>query len=182
MEQRNELRKRILVVHLTPTEYADLQEQFKSTTYRIFSDYIRGLLRQEPFIKKFRNKSLDEFELTAIGIKRGLETLRDRFSEAIHLIKNFVKIGTLLYYNERKLKEKKAECIYAGNFLKDAADLTFLDKKQRFQNLLELNQRAEQTALHVVLQFPPEETLDNGRLSDIAAAYMQRIGYGDQPY
>ncbi|GGB01490.1 relaxase/mobilization nuclease domain-containing protein [Puia dinghuensis] len=96
--------------------------------------------------------------------------------------KPFGKVGKLLYYNEQKVREKKAECIYAGNFLKDAADLTPEDKNRRFNDLQSLNQRATQTAVHVVLQFAPEENLDNEKLVDIAASYMQRIGYGDQPY
>jgi hypothetical protein len=96
--------------------------------------------------------------------------------------KPFAKIATLLYYNEQKLREKKAECIYAGNFLKDADQLTQQDKTRRFQDLLQLNQRATQTALHVVLMFPPEERLGNQQLADIAASYMQRIGFGAQPY
>jgi hypothetical protein len=77
-----------LVVHLTPTEYATLREKFKTTTYRIFSDYIRGLLSGEPIIKKYRNQSLDEFELTAIQIKRELENIRRDFGNALQHLKS----------------------------------------------------------------------------------------------
>ena len=88
MKQKKELRKRILVVHLTPTEYEDLREKFTFTTYRIFSDYIRALLQRKPVIKKYRNQSLDQFELTAIGIKQQLEALRRSFSEAVQRLRS----------------------------------------------------------------------------------------------
>ncbi|WP_188932187.1 hypothetical protein [Puia dinghuensis] len=88
MKQKKELRKRILVVHLTPSEYADLREKFTSTTYRVFSDYIRGLLHREPIIKKYRNQSLDQFELTAIGIKQQLEALRHSFSARVQQLRS----------------------------------------------------------------------------------------------
>jgi len=87
-----------------------------------------------------------------------------------------------MYYNEQKVKAGQAQCIYAGNFLPDAADLTPGDKRRRFSDVLQLNQRVVNTAMHIVLQFPPGEDLDNDRLIAITASYMQRIGYGDQPY
>jgi len=92
------------------------------------------------------------------------------------------KITTKIYYNEQKVKAQQAECIYAANFLQDAADLTPDDKRKRFNDALELHQRTIYTGLNVVLQFAPQEQFKKEKLIAIAASYMQRLGYGDQPY
>jgi hypothetical protein len=52
------------------------------------------------------------------------------------------RLIAVLNYNEKKVSQEKAECLYAGNFLKDAKDLTFYEKLERFQRLNELNDRA----------------------------------------
>jgi len=94
----------------------------------------------------------------------------------------FAGIDTKLYYNEQKVKAKQAECIYAGNFLQDAADLTLDDKRKRFSDALELNQAASNTGIHFTLQFAPGEMFSKDKLIAITASYLQRSGYGDQPY
>jgi hypothetical protein len=37
-----------------------------------------------------------------------------------------------LYYNEQKVLRGDAECLYAGNFLKDADELDFDEKREWF--------------------------------------------------
>ena len=49
------------------------------------------------------------------------------------------KISMAIYYNECKVRLGVAECIYAGNFLKDAADLSPIEKRQWFSRQLALN-------------------------------------------
>ena len=87
-----------------------------------------------------------------------------------------------LNYNEHKLKEGQAECIYAHHFLKDAPQLNFYEKLNRFQALINLNKRASTNAIHVSLNFAMEEKLDKENLVEIAALYMEKIGFGGQPY
>lgn len=83
MKRKEEPRSRRLDISLTDTEYAMLQRQFSGTTCQTFSEYIRALLQQKPVIQKFRNESLDEFLVVAIGIKNELESIRRNFSDAI---------------------------------------------------------------------------------------------------
>lgn len=83
MKRKEEPRSRRLDISLTDTEYAMLQRQFSATTCQTFSEYIRALLQQKPVIQKFRNESLDEFLVVAIGIKNELESIRRNFSDAI---------------------------------------------------------------------------------------------------
>jgi hypothetical protein len=44
-------------------------------------------------------------------------------------------IRRALNYNEQKMKEGKAECIYAHHFLNEATDLNFYEKLNRFESL-----------------------------------------------
>jgi hypothetical protein len=87
-----------------------------------------------------------------------------------------------LNYNENKVKEGKAECIGAVNFVGESHHMTFYEKLARFQNLIEGNTRAKTNTLHISLNFDISEKLTQNKLSQIATAYMDKIGFGDQPY
>jgi hypothetical protein len=91
-------------------------------------------------------------------------------------------ITRVLNYNEQKIKTGKAECIYAHQFIKNAEHLHFHEKKNRFENLMMLNKRATTNAIHISLNFSPQEKPDKDKLVDIAVDYMQKIGFDKQPY
>ena len=91
-------------------------------------------------------------------------------------------IHRALNYNEQKVAKGTAKCLYAHRFLKEAESLHFSEKITRFQNLIALNKRASTNTLHISLNFALEEKLDRGRLVQIASAYMEKIGFGEQPY
>ena len=71
-------------------------------------------------------------------------------------VKPFAKVARVLHYNEEKVKKGQAECIYAGNYLKEAGELTRKEKRERFNAALEGNQRVVNTDMHIKLQFAPE--------------------------
>lgn len=91
-------------------------------------------------------------------------------------------IKKALNYNEQKLKEGKAECIYAHLFSREAAGLNFYEKLGRFQSLISLNKRASTNCIHISLNFAPGEIIDREKLTAIATGYMEKIGFGNQPY
>lgn len=91
-------------------------------------------------------------------------------------------IKRALNYNEQKLKEGKAQCICAHNFLKDANQLDFYEKLHRFEQLIALNKRATTNTVHISLNFGLNEKLEKEKLAEIATVYMQKIGFGEQPY
>lgn len=91
-------------------------------------------------------------------------------------------IKRALNYNGNKVKNGKAECLYAHNFLKDANTLNFYDKLERFQALIDLNKRATTNTIHISLNFAIGEKLSPEKLKEIATIYMEKIGFGDQPY
>jgi hypothetical protein len=91
-------------------------------------------------------------------------------------------IRRALNYNEQKMKEGKAECIYAHHFLKEANQLNFYEKLNRFQSLINLNKRAATNTIHISLNFGLEEKIGREKLAEIASVYMEKIGFGGQPY
>jgi hypothetical protein len=87
-----------------------------------------------------------------------------------------------LNYNENKVKEGVAECIGAANFVGEPQHLTFFDKRVRFEQLIEKNARAKTNCIHISLNFDVSEKLSQNKLNEIAADYMDKIDFGDQPY
>ena len=80
-----------------------------------------------------------------------------------------VGMNDLILYNERKVAGGKANCIYAGNFLKDAEDLSKADKQDRFRQLWQINQESPRWAVSAVLQFSPVDKLPQDDLIDIGS-------------
>jgi hypothetical protein len=87
-----------------------------------------------------------------------------------------------LHYNENKLSQKKALLIHSANYGKDTELLGFTDKIRRLERLAALNQATEVNSVHISLNFDPSEKIPVDKLRDIADTYMQKIGFGDQPY
>lgn len=85
-------------------------------------------------------------------------------------------------YNERKVQEGVATLIHASGFLNDASKLSFYDKLSRFTNLHDHNHRTKTNTLHISLNFDPSEKLGEDTLCQIANEYMEKIGFGEQPY
>lgn len=91
-------------------------------------------------------------------------------------------IQKALNYNEQKVKQGKARCIHAHQFLSQPSDLNFHQKLLRFQQQIQLNQRAQTNTVHISLNFAPGETIPAPKLVQIASTYMDKIGFGNQPY
>lgn len=87
-----------------------------------------------------------------------------------------------LNYHEQKVNKGVAECLHAENFLLDEHQLKFYDKLNRFKNQIELNTTVQTTLLHASLNFEPSETFSKDELIEMATTYMNKIGFGNQPY
>lgn len=87
-----------------------------------------------------------------------------------------------LYYHEKKQKLGVAECIAAGNFLKDLHMLDFRDKQYHLQRLASLNEAVTNRVLHIVLSFHPTQKLSNLQMVGLAEEYLQRMKLVHQPY
>ncbi len=98
-----------------------------------------------------------------------------------------VNTGYSLYhmvnYNENKVTKGVATCISAGNYPLDPVQMNMYVKLGCMQKQMELNHRAKRTSMHISLNFSPSETnLTKEKLTAIADAYMQGIGFGQQPF
>jgi len=100
----------------------------------------------------------------------------------VAIIKISASLRNVLQYNENKLKENVAQLIHSGNFIKDTEKLGFTDKIGTFEKLNSLNERTRLKTMHISLNFDPSERLEKETLQQIADTYMQKIGFGNQPY
>lgn len=91
-------------------------------------------------------------------------------------------IEAALNYNEKKVQKGDAVCLHGANYLKETKELSFYQKLSGFERLNSLNERATTKTLHVSLNFDPSEKLPENKLLQIASDYMQKIGFGNQPY
>jgi hypothetical protein len=91
-------------------------------------------------------------------------------------------IRGVLSYNENKIKEGTAACIRAEGFPVKADGLSFNDKLQTFLDYQLLNPKVKTNAIHISLNFDKSDRLDKNSLEAIAETYLNKIGFGSQPY
>jgi Relaxase/Mobilisation nuclease domain len=91
-------------------------------------------------------------------------------------------ISRSLNYNEKKVKEGVAEIISATNYTMDAEQLSFSAKLNMLENQAALNENVSRKSVHISLNFEPSENVSKERLREIADTYMEKIGFGEQPY
>lgn len=87
-----------------------------------------------------------------------------------------------LSYNERKVSQGKAEMLLASGFSCNIEQLGFSQKLRRFQFLTDRNEKVKTNTLHLSVNFPPDEFLSDERMREIAMDYMDKIGFGGQPF
>lgn len=88
----------------------------------------------------------------------------------------------MISYNEHKVKADQADRLEASGFLKHPSLLGFTELLRRFEKLTDLNQRTKVNSLHISLNFDPSEQLSEDKLLAIARDYLERIGFGEQPF
>ena len=93
--------------------------------------------------------------------------------------------GGALYYNKEKVDKNEAEVLLWQKMLEPFNKHGRMDIDAcmaSFRPYLEANRRTTNTVFHVSLNPSPEDRLTDERLRDIAREYMERMGYGEQPY
>lgn len=91
-------------------------------------------------------------------------------------------IRGLLNYNENKVTQGKATLILASRFATEIDKLDFRAKLNRFEGLTETNSRVKTNAMHLMLNFDRDDKIGTATMQQIASDYMDKIGFGDQPY
>ncbi|WP_433815544.1 relaxase/mobilization nuclease domain-containing protein [Flavobacterium johnsoniae] len=100
----------------------------------------------------------------------------------VAVIKTSSSIRGILNYNENKVEIGKAECISAVNYPLELEKLSFTSKLNRFLKLAELNTNAKRNSVHISLNFDPSENHSKEKMAEIADTYMEKLGFGRQPY
>lgn len=97
--------------------------------------------------------------------------------------------GTSLYgalaYNYDKVTAGTAEILSGNRMISDRLGLPSEDIRLAllsFENYLLANRNTEKPVLHISLSPAPEDRLTDGQLVELAERYMQKMGYGNQPY
>ncbi|WP_426091317.1 relaxase/mobilization nuclease domain-containing protein [Flavobacterium sp. DSR3-2] len=100
----------------------------------------------------------------------------------VTIIKTSHSIRSIFNYNENKVKAGVAECIAAGNYPVDVDKMNDTLKLNRFIKRMELNENTKRNSVHISLNFDPSENHSKEKLIAIADTYMEKIGFGKQPY
>ena len=93
--------------------------------------------------------------------------------------------GGALYYNKEKVDKDEAEVLLWQKMLEPHDKCGRLDIDacmESFMPYLEANRRTTNTVFHASLNPSPEDRLTDEQLRKIACEYMERMGYGEQPY
>ncbi len=91
-------------------------------------------------------------------------------------------IRGLINYNESRVALGTVTPILASRFGLDIEQLELRHKVARFEHLTKLNSRVKINAVHIMLNFHRSEILSVETLQKIAVDYMDKIGFGDQPF
>jgi hypothetical protein len=88
-----------------------------------------------------------------------------------------------LAYNQNKVDGDHAKVIFSNRMIEPAdGNFDIHTCLQSFEPYLLANKRTEKPVLHVSLNPDPQDKLSDEQLSEIAQEYMEKMGYGDQPF
>jgi len=93
--------------------------------------------------------------------------------------------GGALRYNKEKVDKDEAAVLFWQKMLEPFDKYGQLDIDacmDSFWPYLEANRRTTNTVFHASLNPSPEDKLTDEQLREIAREYMERMGYGNQPY
>jgi hypothetical protein len=97
-------------------------------------------------------------------------------------IVNGKNIRGVLHYNENKIASGEAELLMAAGFPAAANELSFKNKLDWFDRFTRQNEHTKTNTMHVMLNFSRLDKVENELLRTIALDYMNKIGFGDQPF
>jgi hypothetical protein len=90
-----------------------------------------------------------------------------------------------IFYNQRKVSQGEARVIGGNRMIESAGGDTENAIRQTmfaFDQYLAANKNTENPVMHISLNPSPGDDLTDAGLEQLAADYMEKLGYGDQPY
>lgn len=90
----------------------------------------------------------------------------------------------VLSYNQLKVDELHADVLFGSRIIEPAGDnpYTIEQISRSFEDYLTANRKTEKPILHISLNPDPKDSLTEEQFIRLAEQYMQRMGFGDQPY
>ncbi len=88
-----------------------------------------------------------------------------------------------LAYNQTQRDEQKGKVILTSRMIESLdGNYTVGVCMRSFEPYLAANQKTESPILHISLNPDPKDVLTDDQLSEIAQEYMEKLGYGNQPF
>ena len=98
-----------------------------------------------------------------------------------------ISFGSSLYgalaYNGEKINKEEGKLLATNKIFDDCSGKTSITNALRdFQRYLSPHIRTEKPVVHISLNPHPEDVLTDAELQDIAREYLEKLGFGNQPY
>ena len=88
-----------------------------------------------------------------------------------------------LAYNQDKVDRKEAEVLFSNKMLlSEDGRFSICGCMRSFEMQMPVQLFTQKPILHISINPHPEDVLTDQQLADIAREYMQKLGYGGQPY
>lgn len=90
----------------------------------------------------------------------------------------------MLAYNQIKVDELHADVLFGNRIIEPPGDnpYTIEHISRSFGDYLTANRKTEKPILHISLNPDPKDCVTEEQFIKLAEQYMQRMGFGDQPY
>ena len=98
-----------------------------------------------------------------------------------------ISVGNSLYgaiaYNGEKINEAQGRLLTANRIYNDGSGTVDIHRAMEdFLSFMPAQSRVEKPVVHISLNPHPEDVLTDTELQDIAREYLEKMGYGNQPY
>ncbi|MDP4201124.1 MAG: conjugal transfer protein MobB [Bacteroidota bacterium] len=98
-----------------------------------------------------------------------------------------ISSGSSLYgvlaYNQQKVDEEHAKVLFTNRMIEPGdGHFDIASCLRSFEPYLLANRRTEKPVLHISINPDPKDRLSDEQLEEIAQTYMDKMGYGDQPF
>lgn len=105
-----------ITIRLKEEEFNQLETQFKKSTCRKFSDYLRRIMLAKPITIFYRNASADAFLTEMTGLKNELSAIGNNFNQSVkklHTFDHFSEVKAWAIINEsfKQILHKKMQDI-----------------------------------------------------------------------
>lgn len=90
----------------------------------------------------------------------------------------------VLAYNQLKVDELHADVLFGSRIIEPTGDNPYTIEllSRSFEDYLAANKKTEKPILHISLNPDPKDCVTEEQFIKLAEEYMQRMGFGDQPY